>query len=534
MGKAKRKHRNKKVSFKTKQKRHRKKPVKLKYEEPDEVKRAPHSFVIHRGTVGKYISELEKDFRKVMDPYTASQLQVQKRNTIKDFVAVSGPLKVSHLIIFTNSEIGPYLRIARLPHGPTLMFRIHNYSLGRDVLSTLKKQMTNKKLFTNAPLAILNNFTGEGSHVKLMASVFQNMFPTINVTKVKLSDIRRCVMFNYNPETKLIDFRHYAIKAVPVGISKSVKKIVTSKIPNLAKYEDISEFLTKPSMLSESEMEDDPVSHVEVPQKLPSRGNVVSQQSSIRLSELGPRLTLQLIKVEEGLLNGEVVFHELVHKTEKEKQVIRKKLAEKRRLKEQRKAAQEENVQKKQEMKELHKQKSLEGMKRKHLEETGELLENDDDIQYYRDEVGEDPDEGVFATPSGSGEKKEYGWRKRKTEADSQDTGKKFKKYQPREDSNNRGNKRYQGRDDGKNRPNKKFQGRDDGKNRPNRKFQGRDDGKNRPNKKFQSRNEGKSQSNNNFRRKNEAKFPTNKKFRGNNEGKNQFKSKKSNSKRQR
>lgn len=52
-------------------------------------------------------------------------------------------------------------------------------------------------------------------------------------------------MFNYNPETKLIDFRHYAIKAVPVGISRSVKKIVQSKIPNLGKYEDISEFLTK-------------------------------------------------------------------------------------------------------------------------------------------------------------------------------------------------------------------------------------------------------------------------------------------------
>lgn len=52
-------------------------------------------------------------------------------------------------------------------------------------------------------------------------------------------------MFSYNPETKLIDFRHYAINAVPVGISKGVKKIVSSKIPNLAKYEDISEFLTK-------------------------------------------------------------------------------------------------------------------------------------------------------------------------------------------------------------------------------------------------------------------------------------------------
>lgn len=48
-------------------------------------------------------------------------------------------------------------------------------------------------------------------------------------------------------------------------------------------------------MLSESEAEDDPNSHVEVSQNLPTRGNMVSQKSSIRLSELGPRLTLQVI-----------------------------------------------------------------------------------------------------------------------------------------------------------------------------------------------------------------------------------------------
>ena len=62
---------------------------------------------------------------------------------------------------------------------------------------------------------------------------------------MNLSEIRRCVLLSYNSETKTIDFRHYAIKAVPVGISRGVKKIVQSKIPNLAKYEDISEFLTK-------------------------------------------------------------------------------------------------------------------------------------------------------------------------------------------------------------------------------------------------------------------------------------------------
>ena len=47
-----------------------------------------------------------------------------------------------------------------------------------------------------------------------------------------------------------------------------------------------------------------------------------------RLTELGPRLTLQLVKVEEGICDGEVMFHEFIHKTEEElkaQQAIRQK-----------------------------------------------------------------------------------------------------------------------------------------------------------------------------------------------------------------
>lgn len=400
-----------------KYRRRKKKQLKLKHEEPDDVKLAPHSFVIHRGTVGRFILELETDFRKVMDPYTASSLQVTKKNSLKDFVSVAAVLKVSHLVMFTASSISPYMRIARFPHGPTLMFRIHNYSLARDVVSSIKKPMTNKKLFTSAPLIVLNNFGGEGSHIKLMASVLQNMFPTINVTKVKLADIRRCVMFNYNDKTGLIDFRHYAIRVVPVGVSRSVKKIIQSKIPDLSKYEDISDFLIKPSMLSESEAEDDPNSHVEVSQNLPTRGNMVSQKSSIRLSELGPRLTLQLQKIEDGLLNGEVMYHQIIKKTPKEKRIIRKRQVQKKKLKEERKREQEANVKRKSEEKERHKEKSLEGMKRKRKQVEEIEEHDDDDAQYYTNEVGQKPDEGLFTKGTYNSKKSDFipMWKKKKT-----------------------------------------------------------------------------------------------------------------------
>lgn len=46
------------------------------HNEPEEFIQAPHSFVIHRGIPGGYVEELTRDFRKVMEPFTASGLKV--------------------------------------------------------------------------------------------------------------------------------------------------------------------------------------------------------------------------------------------------------------------------------------------------------------------------------------------------------------------------------------------------------------------------------------------------------------------------
>lgn len=89
----------------------------------------------------------------------------------------------------------------------------------------------------------MNNFTGEGNHMKLMANTFQNMFPTINLATVNLTSIKRCVLFSYNPVTNLVDMRHYSVSVVPVGLNRSVKKIIMGKVPNLAKCENIADFI---------------------------------------------------------------------------------------------------------------------------------------------------------------------------------------------------------------------------------------------------------------------------------------------------
>ncbi len=47
------------------------------------------------------------------------------------------------------------------------------------------------------------------------------------------------------------------------------------------------------------------------------------QSSAVRLIELGPRIRLDLIKIEEGLQDGEVLYHKLQSKTDEEKKAIR-------------------------------------------------------------------------------------------------------------------------------------------------------------------------------------------------------------------
>ena len=77
------------------------------------------------------------------------------------------------------------------------MFKIHNFALARDVVSLAKKQLVFEEAFKSSPLIVLNNFSGEGMQMKLMASMFQNMFPTINLTTVKIISINFLNLYSY-------------------------------------------------------------------------------------------------------------------------------------------------------------------------------------------------------------------------------------------------------------------------------------------------------------------------------------------------
>ncbi|AJU18902.1 Ssf1p [Saccharomyces cerevisiae YJM1401] len=435
---------------------------------PEQEQGIPKSMVIRVGQTSlanHSLNQLVKDFRQIMQPHTAIKLKERKSNKLKDFVVMCGPLGVTHLFMFTQSEKtgNVSLKIARTPQGPTVTFQVLDYSLGRDIKKFLKRPKSlNNEDVLNPPLLVLNGFStskrsGEDDQnvnvEKVIVSMFQNIFPPLNPARTSLNSIKRVFMINKDRETGEISMRHYFIDIREVEISRNLKRLYKAKnnlsktVPNLHRKEDISSLILDHDLgayTSESEIEDDAIvrvvdnqdvkakhsqslksqrtsvekkdnkereketeeEDVEMEEPKPSENlQPTPRKKAIKLTELGPRLTLKLVKIEEGICSGKVLHHEFVQKSSEEIKALEKRHAAKMRLKEQRKKEQEENIAKKKAVKDAKKQRKLERRKAR-AAEGGEGQGKDDamsddessssDSEHYGS-VPEDLDSDLFS-----------------------------------------------------------------------------------------------------------------------------------------
>lgn len=225
--------------------------------------------------------------RMLMQPYTALKLKESKKNQMKDFLSVAPSLGVSHFIVMSKTEAGPNMRMVRVPHGPTITFRVQEFALCRDIAQMHKRPHSPGSELHSSPLVVLNNFTGKEVHKQLAAAMVQNMFPPINVKEIKLSECRRVLLLNWENESGDISFRHFVVNASPVGLTKNIKKLIKEKLPNMHDLEDISDYVFKQGEISsDSEREDTEESRVTLSQNLGGKGNKVAGKSAIRLKEV--------------------------------------------------------------------------------------------------------------------------------------------------------------------------------------------------------------------------------------------------------
>ncbi|KAG9233435.1 Brix domain-containing protein [Amylocarpus encephaloides] len=373
------------------------------------ISRTPKSMVIRvgAGEVGPSVSQLVKDVRSMMEPDTASRLKERKANKLKDYLTMSGPLGVTHLMLFSRSDSGnTNMRLAITPRGPTLHFHIEKYSLCKDVRKALKHPKAGGKEYVAPPLLVMNNFTTPQSdtdaenripkHLEsLTTTVFQSLFPPISPQTTPLTSIRRVMLLNReisqdeDDGSYVLNLRHYAITTKATGLSKPLRRLNAAEkllnsqqvkgkkggLPNLGKMDDIADYMVggvdgsgyMTDATSGSEADTD--AEVEVVEtrakklmtrqrkdreegKVKNSGNSVEKRA-VKLVELGPRMRLRMTKVEDGVCNGKIMWHEYIHKTKEEIKELDKKWEKKRQEKEARKRIQKENVEKKRQAKGL-------------------------------------------------------------------------------------------------------------------------------------------------------------------------------------
>jgi ribosome biogenesis protein SSF1/2 len=245
----------------------------------------------------------------------------------------------------------------------------------------------------------MNNFNTPGADENsrvpkrlesLSTTIFQSLFPPINPQATPLTSIRRVMMLNREKSSSsdtsdedgyVINLRHYAIATRKTGVSKRIRRLDPTEqrntdrkkgLPNLGKLEDVADYLLDPTgggYTSASETELDTDAEVEITenttrkvlnrremQRMKSSEKAAEKQAAskpnvekraVKLVELGPRMKLKLMKVEEGLCGGRIMWHNFISKSEKDIKKMDDEWNRRRREKEERKKQQKANIEKK-------------------------------------------------------------------------------------------------------------------------------------------------------------------------------------------
>lgn len=276
--------------------------------------------------------------------------------------------------MLTNTEKNSYIRFAKMPRGPTITFKIDDYSLAADIFAQQTKLHDEKphrytpkpltKSFNHVPLIIMNGFNSNRitedyvEPVKVSAMLLQSFFPPLNLNEIQLKKCKRVVLFNLKfEETEagpipMVEFRHFDIDIEKHSMKKTISNIINNKKLDLSKFDNIADYILKQSGFTDNSDNEDPnlgVCDVIQDEEMKSEKNKKENGDNIKikLHEIGPRINFKIHKIEEGFLKGNVTFHSYMKKTKKDIKEMMEKIKIKKKLKKERKAAQDSNVQKK-------------------------------------------------------------------------------------------------------------------------------------------------------------------------------------------
>jgi len=184
-----------------------------------------------------------------------------------------------------------------------LTFRVCDYSLVQDVLNTQSRPSSHLTRCDRPPLVVMSNF-GNEKHTRLAMASFRKLFEPLALNNVNPDASQRVVLVCYDEVESCFQIRHYIF-------NKVCKERTLTRQPN-----------------SGVDVEDESRAKLSFARRATNLAGNMSQgiflhatheiagrsfQDKVCLREVGPRLKLELKKVEEGLCTGTTLYDAGLH-----------------------------------------------------------------------------------------------------------------------------------------------------------------------------------------------------------------------------
>ena len=102
----------------------------------------PKSLIMKRSVLTKDMKHFEQNLREMMYPFTALKFKENLKLKMKDILAATKNFGVANLMFLTSKEKGNYLKLLKVPCGPTITFKIEKYSLSKDLQKLILRNKT--------------------------------------------------------------------------------------------------------------------------------------------------------------------------------------------------------------------------------------------------------------------------------------------------------------------------------------------------------------------------------------------------------
>merc|ERR1719259_43602 len=219
----------------------------------------PRVLVVQRGALGA-ASRLLGDIRGLLAPHVARH-KVLRKTRPSDLVEASRGLSLSHCILLSRTEAGLYLKVAAMPRGPTVTYRVEGYSSCSDIARSQPRPASASPASLRAPATLMLHGLAPASgprEAQLVAASTLQLFAKFSPADCRSRDIKRCCLLQRAADDTL-QLRHYALRLAKASSNRLIRKLANGKVPSLAKLETFDEALEKVGLLSDTEGEDDAV-----------------------------------------------------------------------------------------------------------------------------------------------------------------------------------------------------------------------------------------------------------------------------------